>query len=55
VGTKRLSKVLMDGGRDLNVLYVETLNRMGISGSALHPSTKPIHGVTLDRGIYPLG
>ena len=45
----------MDGGTNLNVLYVETLDRMGISHSALHPSTKPIQGVTLGRGIHPLG
>jgi hypothetical protein len=45
----------MDGGTNLNVLYVDTLYRMGISRSALHPSMKPIQGVTLGRGIHPLG
>lgn len=55
VGTKRLSKVLMDMGSDNNVLYVETLDRMGISCYVLHPSTGPIHGVTPGRGVHPLG
>jgi hypothetical protein len=30
VGTKRLTKVLMDGGSGLNIMYVETLDAMGI-------------------------
>jgi hypothetical protein len=44
----------MDGGSSLNILYIETLDRMRISRSALHPSMEPIHGVTLGRGIHPL-
>jgi hypothetical protein len=55
VGMKRLSKVLMDRGSDLNVLYIETLDRMGISRSALHPSTELIHGIAPRRGAHPLG
>jgi len=31
IGTKCLSKVLMDGGSGLNIMYAETLNAMGIS------------------------
>ena len=30
VGMKRLTKVLMDGGSGLNIMYVETLDAMGI-------------------------
>ena len=30
IGTKRLTKVLMDGGSGLNIMYVETLDAMGI-------------------------
>ena len=30
VGTKRLTKVLMDGGSGLNIMYSETLDAMGI-------------------------
>jgi len=30
VGTTRLTKVLMDGGSGLNILYASTLDRMGI-------------------------
>ena len=31
VGTKRLTKVLMDGGSGLNILYAKTLDTMGIN------------------------
>jgi hypothetical protein len=31
VGTKRLTRVLMDGGSGLNILYASTLDKMGIS------------------------
>ena len=35
IGNKRLTKVLMDGGRGLNNLYVDTLDAMGIDRSCL--------------------
>jgi hypothetical protein len=42
VDMKWLTKVLMDGGNDLNIMYVETLDAMGISRSRIRltgPST----------------
>jgi hypothetical protein len=35
VGTTRLTKVLMDGGNDLNILYASTLDKDG------HPLEQP--------------
>jgi hypothetical protein len=35
IGNTRLTKVLMDGGSGLNILYAETLDLMGISRSRL--------------------
>jgi hypothetical protein len=35
IGNARLTKVLMDGGSGLNVLYTETLDLMGIDRSRL--------------------
>lgn len=55
IGPKRLSKVLMDGGRDHNIMYAETFDALGIARSALHPSTAPIHGITLGNRAHPLG
>ena len=42
---KHLTKVLMDGGSDLNILYVDTLDAMRIPRSELHPAGSPFHGV----------
>ena len=35
IGTKRLTKVLMDGGSGLNIMYAETLDAMGIDRSRI--------------------
>jgi hypothetical protein len=43
IGNARFSKVLMDGGSSLNILYAHTL--LGIGLDQLRPSTTPFHGV----------
>ena len=35
IGTKRLTKVLMDGGSGLNIMYAKTLDAMGINRSRI--------------------
>ena len=45
VGGTRLTKVLMDGGSSLNILYAETLQGMGIPMSKLSESNMQFHGV----------
>ena len=35
VGMKQLTKILMDGGSGLNIMYVETLDAMGIDQSRI--------------------
>jgi hypothetical protein len=42
IGNKHLTKVLMDRGNNLNILYVETLDAMGISRSKLRASISPL-------------
>jgi hypothetical protein len=42
--TKHLSKVLMDEGSSLNILYVETLDAMGILGPSSAPLSSPSLG-----------
>ena len=42
---KCLTKVLMDGGSGLNILYVDTLDAMRIPRSELHLAGSPFHGV----------
>jgi hypothetical protein len=41
----RLTKVLMDGGSSLNIMYTKTLDAMGISQTQLHPSRAPFHNI----------
>ena len=45
---KCLTKVLMDGGSGLNILYVDTLNAMRIPWSELCPADSPFHSMILE-------
>jgi hypothetical protein len=55
IGNARFSKVLMDGGSSLNILYVHTLRLLGIGLDQLRPSTTPFHGVAPGKRVQPLG
>jgi hypothetical protein len=55
IGNARFSKVLMDGGSNLNILYAHTLRLLGIGLGQLRPSTTPFHGVALGKRVQPLG
>jgi hypothetical protein len=44
IGNARFSKVLMDEGSSLNILYAHTLR----------PSTTPFHGVAPGKRVQPL-
>ena len=45
IGTKRLTKVLMDGGSGLNIMYAETLDAMGIDRAHIRLTGAPLHGI----------
>jgi hypothetical protein len=55
IGNARFSKVLMDGGSSLNILYAHTLRLLGIGLDQLQPSTTPFHGVPSGKRVRPLG
>jgi hypothetical protein len=55
IGNARFSKVLMDGGSSLNILYAHTLRLLGIELDQLHPSMTPFHGVAPGKHVQPLG
>jgi hypothetical protein len=55
ISNARFSKVLMDGGSSLNILYAHTLWLMGIGLDQLRPSTTPFHGVAPGKRVQPLG
>jgi hypothetical protein len=53
--SRRIHKVLMDGGSGINVLYASTLDEMGMPRSALRLLTAPFHGVVPGVEALPLG
>ena len=55
VGMKWLTKVLMDGGSGLNIIYAETLDAMGIDRSRIRPTKVPFHGIVLGKQAIPIG
>jgi hypothetical protein len=55
IGNARFSKVLMDGGSSLNILYAHTLRLLGIGLDQLRPNTTPFHGVAPSKRVQPLG
>ena len=55
VGRYRLSKVLMDGGSGINLIYADTLTRMKIPTNNLQPTETTFHGIIPGRPARPLG
>jgi hypothetical protein len=55
IGNARFSKVLMDGGSSLNILYAHTMRLLGIGLDQLRPSTTLFHGVAPASASSPLG
>ena len=55
ISTKRLTKVLMDGGSGLNIMYAETLDAMGVDRARIRPTGAPFHGIVPGKQAMPLG
>jgi hypothetical protein len=55
IGNARLTKVLMDGGSSLNIIYAETLGLLGIDLFMIRASATPFHGIVLGKRVLPLG
>ena len=53
-GTKWLTKVLMDGGNDLNIMYTKTLDAMGIDRARVRPTGVPFHSIVPGKQAVPL-
>jgi hypothetical protein len=51
----RLTKVLMDGGSSLNIIYAQTLDLLGITRTHLRPSVGGFHGVVPGKQAKPIG
>jgi hypothetical protein len=55
IGNARLTKVLMDGGSSLNIMFAETLGLLGIDLSMIRAGAAPFHGIIPSKRVLPLG
>jgi hypothetical protein len=55
IGNIRLTKVLMDGGSSLNIIYAETLGLLQIDLSSIRAGAAPFHGIIPGKCVQPLG
>jgi hypothetical protein len=55
IGNVRISKVLMDGGSSLNIIYAETLELLGVDQSEVRAGAAPFHKIAPGKRILPLG
>jgi hypothetical protein len=55
IANTRLTKVLMDGGSSLNIIYAQTLDLLGVKRARLQPSIGGFHGVVPGKRAEPLG
>jgi hypothetical protein len=55
IGNTRLTKVLMDGGSSLNIIYAETLGLLEINLSTIRAGAAPFHGIIPVKRVLPLG
>jgi hypothetical protein len=55
IGNVRLTKVPMDGGSSLNIIYAETLGLLQIDLSSVQAGATPFHGIIPGKRVQPLG
>jgi hypothetical protein len=55
IGNTRLTKVLMDGGSSLNIIYAETLGLLEIDLSTIRAGAALFHGIVPGKRVLPLG
>jgi hypothetical protein len=55
IGNIRLTKVLMDGGSSLNIIYAEILGLLQIDLSMIRAGAAPFHGIIPGKRVQPLG
>jgi hypothetical protein len=50
----KVTKVLIDGGTGLNIIFLETLRKMGLDFTGLITPT-PFYGIVPSKATMPLG
>ena len=49
-------EVLIDGGAGLNIIFSETLRKMGLQlAGMITPTSTPFYGIVLGKAAMPLG
>ena len=51
----RFSRVLIDGGSSINILYKDTMEKLGIKQRQLQPSRTVFHGIVPGLSCSPIG
>ena len=51
----RFSRVLIDGGSSINILYPDTMEKLGIKQRQLQPSRTIFHGIVPGLSCSPIG
>ena len=55
MGGYKFTTVLMDGGSSINILYYETIWRMGLTDKSLKQPNTVFHGVVPGKSVYLVG
>src|SRR3954464_12335371 len=55
IGNYDMSRVFMDGGSRINIIFTRTLEDMLIQNSALKTSGTTFHGIVPGKAVYPRG
>jgi hypothetical protein len=55
INNARLTKILMNGGSSLNIIYIETLGLLGIDLSMIRAGAAPFHGIVPGKRVLALG
>ena len=50
-----VSRIFIDGGSSINLIYADTLRKMNISLANLAPTDTRFHGITPEKPTYPMG
>ena len=56
IASMTIPKVLIDGGTELSIIFVDTLKKIGLDfTSLLTPTDVHFYGIVLDKAAMPLG
>ena len=55
IENKRVTKILMDGGSDINILYKDAFDKLNVDIRKLHKSQSPFHNIIPGPCVMPLG